>query len=154
MILTLPSHMQLVLQQPSSRVVGLRTPASGQQAAFNIPAPTSQGPGSRAAAMRIPESLQDLANREVVQFLKRPKTVARIFGGVRPFPGPNYPISDRNRSSHLSDTVQREWERKGPWGDKHKRASNRSHLVLVTQLQVLCSSEHLLTLGGQNNPSK
>ncbi|KAI5256938.1 synaptogyrin-4 [Manis pentadactyla] len=32
--------------------------------------------------MRVPESLQDLADREVVQFLKRPKTVARIFGGV------------------------------------------------------------------------
>ncbi|XP_062947773.1 synaptogyrin-4 isoform X1 [Cynocephalus volans] len=32
--------------------------------------------------MRIPESLQDLANSEAVQFLKRPKTIARIFAGV------------------------------------------------------------------------
>ncbi|XP_004619779.2 synaptogyrin-4 [Sorex araneus] len=32
--------------------------------------------------MHIPESLQDLANTETVQFLKRPKTVGRIFAGV------------------------------------------------------------------------
>ncbi|XP_008055025.1 synaptogyrin-4 [Carlito syrichta] len=32
--------------------------------------------------MHIPESLQDLANSEVVQFLKRPRTIARIFAGV------------------------------------------------------------------------
>nr|KAF6408165.1 synaptogyrin 4 [Molossus molossus] len=32
--------------------------------------------------MHIPDSLQDLANSEVVQFLKRPKTVVRIFAGV------------------------------------------------------------------------
>ncbi|KAM7057684.1 synaptogyrin-4 isoform 2-T4 [Molossus nigricans] len=31
--------------------------------------------------MHIPDSLQDLANSEVVQFLKRPKTVVRIFAG-------------------------------------------------------------------------
>ncbi|XP_059521938.1 synaptogyrin-4 isoform X2 [Myotis daubentonii] len=32
--------------------------------------------------MHIPESLQDLADSEAVQFLKRPKTVARIFAGI------------------------------------------------------------------------
>ncbi|ELW47175.1 Synaptogyrin-4 [Tupaia chinensis] len=32
--------------------------------------------------MHIPESLQELADSEAVQFLKRPKTVARIFTGV------------------------------------------------------------------------
>ncbi|KAF0872329.1 SNG4 protein, partial [Crocuta crocuta] len=32
--------------------------------------------------MHIPESLQDLANSEAVQFLKRPKTITRIFAGV------------------------------------------------------------------------
>ncbi|XP_007463500.1 PREDICTED: synaptogyrin-4 [Lipotes vexillifer] len=32
--------------------------------------------------MHIPESLQDLADSEAVQFLKRPKTIARIFAGV------------------------------------------------------------------------
>lgn len=37
--------------------------------------------------MHIPESLQDLADSEAVQFLKRPKTVTRVFAGVSP-PGP------------------------------------------------------------------
>lgn len=37
--------------------------------------------------MRIPESLQDLADSEAVRFLKRPKTVGRIFAGVRPSRG-------------------------------------------------------------------
>ncbi|XP_042775365.1 synaptogyrin-4 isoform X3 [Panthera leo] len=32
--------------------------------------------------MHIPESLQDLADSEAVQFLKRPKTITRIFAGV------------------------------------------------------------------------
>ncbi|XP_058385723.1 synaptogyrin-4 [Diceros bicornis minor] len=32
--------------------------------------------------MHIPESLQDLADSEAVQFLKRPKTIARILAGV------------------------------------------------------------------------
>ncbi|XP_011376458.1 synaptogyrin-4 isoform X2 [Pteropus vampyrus] len=32
--------------------------------------------------MHIPESLQDLADSEAVQFLKRPKTILRIFAGV------------------------------------------------------------------------
>ncbi|XP_029781048.1 synaptogyrin-4 [Suricata suricatta] len=32
--------------------------------------------------MHIPESLQDLAASEAVQFLKRPKTITRIFAGV------------------------------------------------------------------------
>ncbi|XP_064437609.1 synaptogyrin-4 isoform X1 [Mirounga angustirostris] len=32
--------------------------------------------------MHIPESLQDLADGEAVQFLKRPKTIIRIIGGV------------------------------------------------------------------------
>ncbi|TEA25565.1 hypothetical protein DBR06_SOUSAS11710186 [Sousa chinensis] len=32
--------------------------------------------------MHIPESLQDLANSEAVQFLKRPKTIARSLAGV------------------------------------------------------------------------
>ncbi|KAF6079583.1 synaptogyrin 4 [Phyllostomus discolor] len=32
--------------------------------------------------MHIPESLQDLADSEAVRFLKRPKTVGRIFAGV------------------------------------------------------------------------
>ncbi|XP_049643509.1 synaptogyrin-4 [Suncus etruscus] len=32
--------------------------------------------------MHIPESLQDLANSETVQFLKKPKTVGRIIAGV------------------------------------------------------------------------
>uniref|UniRef100_A0A8C9KA14 Uncharacterized protein n=1 Tax=Panthera tigris altaica TaxID=74533 RepID=A0A8C9KA14_PANTA len=38
--------------------------------------------------MHIPESLQDLADSEAVQFLKRPKTITRIFAGVRPSCGP------------------------------------------------------------------
>uniref|UniRef100_A0A452R5V0 Synaptogyrin 4 n=1 Tax=Ursus americanus TaxID=9643 RepID=A0A452R5V0_URSAM len=33
--------------------------------------------------MHIPESLQDLADSEAVQFLKRPKTITRIIAGVR-----------------------------------------------------------------------
>ncbi|KAM9632776.1 synaptogyrin-4 [Trichechus inunguis] len=32
--------------------------------------------------MHVPESLQDLADSEAVQFLKRPKTMGRIFSGV------------------------------------------------------------------------
>ncbi|XP_012609804.1 synaptogyrin-4 [Microcebus murinus] len=32
--------------------------------------------------MHIPESLQDLADSEAVQFLRRPKTITRIFAGV------------------------------------------------------------------------
>ncbi|XP_065390784.1 synaptogyrin-4 isoform X3 [Macaca fascicularis] len=32
--------------------------------------------------MHIPESLQDLASSEAVQFLRRPKTVTRVFEGV------------------------------------------------------------------------
>ncbi|XP_016061489.1 PREDICTED: synaptogyrin-4 [Miniopterus natalensis] len=32
--------------------------------------------------MHIPESLQDLADSEAVQFLKRPKTITRIFAGI------------------------------------------------------------------------
>lgn len=36
--------------------------------------------------MHIPDSLQDLADSEAVQFLKRPKTVTRIFAGVSPWP--------------------------------------------------------------------
>uniref|UniRef100_A0A8C3WR78 Synaptogyrin n=1 Tax=Catagonus wagneri TaxID=51154 RepID=A0A8C3WR78_9CETA len=32
--------------------------------------------------MHIPESLQDLADSEAVQFLKRPKTITRLFAGV------------------------------------------------------------------------
>ncbi|XP_023505794.1 synaptogyrin-4 isoform X1 [Equus caballus] len=39
-------------------------------------------PGSRAAAMHIPESLQDLADSEAVQFLKKPKTITRICAGI------------------------------------------------------------------------
>ncbi|XP_054567088.1 synaptogyrin-4 isoform X2 [Eptesicus fuscus] len=46
------------------------------------PAPAAPGPGGRAAAMHIPESLQDLADSDAVQFLKRPKTVTRIFAGI------------------------------------------------------------------------
>ncbi|XP_027632244.1 synaptogyrin-4 isoform X2 [Tupaia chinensis] len=68
--------------QPSPEV-GLEPPeSSAQQAAPSTPAPASQSPRSRAAAMHIPESLQELADSEAVQFLKRPKTVARIFTGV------------------------------------------------------------------------
>ncbi|KAM5236711.1 synaptogyrin-4 [Ctenodactylus gundi] len=32
--------------------------------------------------MHLPESLQDLANSEAVRFLKKPKTITRIFAGV------------------------------------------------------------------------
>lgn len=57
---------------------------SAQQAAPSIPAHAPRDPRSRAAAMHIPESLQDLADSEAVQFLKRPKTITRIIAGVRP----------------------------------------------------------------------
>lgn len=69
--------------------------------------------------MHIPESLQDLADSEAVQFLKRPKTILRIFAGVRPSCGPTAPWVTGNRC-HLLDAVQREWGPKGP--DKEKEA--------------------------------
>lgn len=76
------------MQQPSPRV-GLEPPDGGAKPAEpNIPVLASQGPGSRTAAMHIPESLQDLADSEAVQFLKRPKAITRIFAGVRPSCGP------------------------------------------------------------------
>ena len=76
------------MQQPSPRVGLEPADGSAQPAEPSIPALASQGPGSRAAAMHIPESLQDLADSEAVQFLKRPKTITRIFAGVRPSCGP------------------------------------------------------------------
>uniref|UniRef100_A0A7N4NN90 MARVEL domain-containing protein n=1 Tax=Sarcophilus harrisii TaxID=9305 RepID=A0A7N4NN90_SARHA len=36
----------------------------------------------RRADMYVPESLHDLADSEVVQFVKKPKTISRIFAGV------------------------------------------------------------------------
>nr|XP_025870020.1 synaptogyrin-4 [Vulpes vulpes] len=42
--------------------------------------------------MHIPESLQDLADSEAVQFMKRPKTITRIFAGVRPSYGADCPM--------------------------------------------------------------
>lgn len=71
--------------------------------------------------MHIPESLQDLADSEAVQFLKRPKTILRIFAGVRSSCGPATPWVTENRS-HLLDTVQREW---GPQEDKWGKRSKR-----------------------------
>lgn len=35
--------------------------------------------------MHLPESLQDLADSETVRFLRRPKSISRICGGVRPW---------------------------------------------------------------------
>ncbi|XP_072822826.1 synaptogyrin-4 isoform X3 [Vicugna pacos] len=71
-----------VSTQPSPRV-GLEPPDSGaQQAAPSIPASAPGDQGSRAVTMHIPESLQDLADSEAVQFLKRLKTITRIFAGV------------------------------------------------------------------------
>lgn len=58
--------------------------------------------------MHIPESLQDLADSEAVQFLKRPKTITRIIAGVRSSCSPTAPWVTGNRSSHLSDTMWRE----------------------------------------------
>lgn len=82
----LPLSSHLAAAQP--RVVLDPLEGGGaQQAAPSTPAPASRGPRSRAAAMHIPESLQDLANSEAVQFLKRPKTITRIFAGVRPSRG-------------------------------------------------------------------
>lgn len=60
--------------------------ASGRRQ--SILALASWSPGSKVAAMHIPESLQDLADSEAVQFLKRPKTILRIFAGVRSSCGP------------------------------------------------------------------
>lgn len=58
--------------------------------------------------MHIPESLQDLADSEAVQFLKRPKTITRLFAGVRPSCGS--PRVTGNRNCPCSDPVWREWE--------------------------------------------
>lgn len=72
--------------------------------------------------MHIPESLQDLADSEAVQFLKRPKTILRIFAGVRPSCGLTALWVTGTRS-HLLDTVQREWGLKGP--DRENEAKGR-----------------------------
>lgn len=58
--------------------------------------------------MHIPESLQDLASSEAVQFLRRPKTITRVFEGVRPSRGLTMPLGDR--SQELSTPRQcRRW---------------------------------------------
>lgn len=65
--------------------MGLKHTDSGaQKAAPNIPAPTYQDTQRKAATMHLPESLQDLADSETVRFLKRPKSISRVCGGVRP----------------------------------------------------------------------
>ncbi|XP_037372784.1 synaptogyrin-4 isoform X2 [Talpa occidentalis] len=73
-------EFSMMAAQLSSRV-GVENPGQ-QQTAPSLPVPTSPGLRSRAATMHIPESLQDLADSEAVRFLKRPKTIARIFAGV------------------------------------------------------------------------
>lgn len=76
--------------------------------------------------MHIPDSLQDLANSEAVQFLKRPKTVVRIFAGVRPSCGPAAPWVTGGRRPHRSDTVCREW------GPRRGQAGERELITEVT----------------------
>lgn len=75
--------------------MGLEPPGSSpEQAAPSVPALSSEGSRSRAAAMHIPESLQDLADSEAVQFLKRPKTIMRLLAAVRrPWQGPLAPLA-------------------------------------------------------------
>lgn len=121
---------------------GPRAPSSQQSA----PAPAAQGPRSRAAAMHIPESLQDLADSEAVQFLKRPKTITRIFAGVRPPCGPTAPWVTGNRRSLLSDTAQGVGDRRGQMGERTQKGANNwspftQHLTVGPALHY---SENLL----------
>lgn len=80
--------------------------------------------------MHIPESLQDLADSEAVRFLKRPKTVGRIFAGVRPCCGPAAPWGTGERGPGLSDT--RCTGSGGQEGARRAKGSKRELIMEVT----------------------
>lgn len=79
--------------------------------------------------MHIPESLQDLADSEAVQFLKKPKTITRICAGVRPSCGPTAPRGDRTQAlSPLRPSAE------GAGGRKGLEAGKESRRELMAQI--------------------
>lgn len=78
--------------------------------------------------MHIPESLQDLASSEAVQLLRRPKTITRVFEGVRPSRGPTMPLGDRSQELSTPRQCGR-WEGGRQGRGQTGRQGNREQML-------------------------